>query len=104
GTLQATLQMVTRNGAVGEAELLEFRSQVETLATALGASAAAPEMREALQAAHALDGACAEVDIQIALHVLGPVEASAEGQPYQVARRADGVTLLLDVPRTREVM
>src|SRR5690606_15735308 len=39
GTLQATLQMVTRNGAVGEAELLEFRSQVETLATALGASA-----------------------------------------------------------------
>jgi hypothetical protein len=61
-------------------------------------------MRAALEAAHALDKACAEVDIQIALHVVGiDPGVSVEGEPFRAAKRADGVTLLLDVPRTPDV-
>jgi hypothetical protein len=102
--LQVALQMVSRKGVVGEGELLEFRSQVETIAAAHGAAVSAPEMRAALEAAHELDKACADVDVQIALHVIGGgAGLSAEGRPFQVARRADGVTLLLDVPRTAEL-
>ena len=100
GTLHASLQMESRNGVISEGELLEFRSQVETIAAAHGAAVSAPEMRQALEAAHELDRACAEVDVQIALHVLGAAGVQAADQPFQVAARADGITLLLDVPRT----
>jgi hypothetical protein len=97
---QVALQLVSRRGVLGEAELLEFRSQVETLAARHGGSASAPEMRAALEAAAELDRACAEVDIQIALHVVGSIAAEPAQGPFKVTRRADGVTLLLDVPRT----
>jgi hypothetical protein len=101
---RASLQMVSRNGVVSEADLLEFRTQVETLAKSVGAAVSAPDMREALEGAYALDRACAEADVQVAVHVLGvPQDAGVEEGPYQVAPRADGVTLLLDVPRTRDV-
>jgi len=101
---QASLQMVSRNGVVSEAELLEFRSQVETLAAAAGASVSAPGMREALEGAHVLDRTCAEADVQVAVHVLGiPPDARVEEGSFQIAPRPDGVTLLLDVPRTRDV-
>jgi hypothetical protein len=104
GKVQAALQMVSRDGVIGEAELLEFRSQVETLAAGHGASVSAPEMRQALEAAKQLDRACVEVDIQVALHVLGvPQLELPQGEPFQVAPRADGITLLLDVPRTPEL-
>ena len=60
-------------------------------------------MREALQAARDLDGACAEADIQVALHVIGvPPQQDFGGQPFQAAPREDGVTLMLDVARTAE--
>ena len=64
-------QLVSRAGVVPEPELIEFRSAVENLAATLGARVSAPGMREALQAARELDGACAEADIQVALHVVG---------------------------------
>ena len=86
---RAALQMVTRDGVVSEAELLEFRSEVETVAAKAGATVRAPEMRAALEAAQELDRACADADIQIALHVVGGV---AE----------DRVTFTLDVGRTLE--
>ena len=103
---QAALQMVSRDGVVSDAELLEFRSEVETLAAALGATSSAPEMRAALDEARRLDRACADADIQVALHVIGGVPDAelvplAE-QPFRVERRGDGVTLVLDVPRTPE--
>ena len=85
----AALQMVTRDGVVSEAELLEFRSEVETLAARSGATVRAPEMRPALEAAQELDRACADADIQIALHVVG-------------AGDEDRVTFTLDVGRTVE--
>jgi FtsZ-interacting cell division protein ZipA len=68
---RAGLQLVSRDGAVGEADLIEFRSAVETLAAACGASVAAPEMRAAMEAARALDDFCAESDIQVVVHVQG---------------------------------
>jgi hypothetical protein len=103
--------MVSRAGVVSDAELIEFRSEVETLASRVGASVAAPEMREALEVARALDRRCADADVQVALHVIGeidPAAAAAElaglsDAPYQVAERADGLTLVLDVPRVADV-
>jgi hypothetical protein len=102
--VHAALQMVSREGVIGEAELIEFRSRVETMAAAHGASISAPEMRQALEAAHQLDRACADVDVQIALHVLGVPQSPVKNPAFQVAPRADGVTLLLDVPRTRDLV
>jgi len=102
-TVIAALQLVSRAGVVSDAELLEFRSAVETLAAKLGASVDAPEMREALEGARGLDRACAEADIQIALHVIGISEVSQiEASPFSVEPRDDGVTLALDVARTTE--
>lgn len=103
GTWQAALQLVSRAGVVGEPELIEFRSALESLAAPRGGSVRAPGMREALQAARELDGACVEADIQVALHVVGvATEHDFTGQPFQAAPRADGVTLTLDVARTAD--
>jgi len=102
-TVHAALQLVTRSGVVSDAELLEFRSAVETLAAKLGATVAAPGMREALDAARDLDRACADADIQVALHVVGiPGVSPIESSVFSVASRPDGVTLALDVARTTE--
>lgn len=104
GAWRAALQLVNRAGAVSEAELVEFRSAVETLAARLGATVAAPEMRPALEAARELDRACADSDIQVALHVVGEgIQADLGEQPFQVVRREDGVTLVLDVALTPDL-
>jgi hypothetical protein len=102
--LRAAMQLVSREGVVSDAELLEFRSMVETLGTRLGAVVRAPEMRAALDAARELDQTCAETDIQVALHVVGIGEETAEfaGQPFQATPREGGVTLTIDVARTPE--
>jgi hypothetical protein len=102
--VRAALQLVSRNGVVSDAELLEFRSMVETMAAQLGARVHAPEMREALEAARELDRTCADADIQIALHVVGIGTAPAQfvAQPFQASAREDGVTLTLDVARSPE--
>lgn len=68
---RAGLQLVSRDGAIGEADLIEFRSAVETLAASVGATVSAPEMRAAVEAARALDEFCAEADIQVVIHVEG---------------------------------
>jgi len=68
---RAALQLVSRDGAIGEADLIEFRSAVETLAASAGAAVAAPEMKAAVEAARALDEFCAESDIQVVVHVTG---------------------------------
>ena len=48
-----------------------------------------------------LDRACADVDVQIALHVIGPATKEIAKDGFSVAPRNDGgLTLLLDVPRT----
>src|SRR6185436_18479250 len=70
-TWHAALQLVSRAGVVSEAELIEFRSAVETLGAKAGATVSAPEMRTTLEAARELDKLCADSDIQVALHVIG---------------------------------
>jgi hypothetical protein len=112
-SLRAALQLVSRAGVIGDAELLEFRSQVETLAARMRAEISSPEMRESLERARQLDKLCADTDIQVAFHVIGEAldpeaveRAISEigAAPYEVARRADGVTLLLDIPRASDVV
>ena len=100
--VRAAFQLVSRNGVVSDAELVEFRSLVETMAAQLGARVSAPEMRGALEAARELDRACADADIQVALHVVGIGSAPARfhGATFQTTPRDDGVTLTLDVART----
>ena len=102
--VRAGLQLVSRDGVASDAELIEFRSMVETMASQLTATVQAPEMREALDAARELDRICADSDIQVALHVVGIgfTPAQFDGQPFQAAPREDGVTLTLDVARTHE--
>jgi len=103
-TWHAALQLVSRAGVVSEAELIEFRSAVETLGARAGATVSAPEMRATLDAARELDKICADSDIQVALHVIGQgIEPPPDGQPFQVVRREDGVTLVLDVAVTPEL-
>jgi len=104
GQWSAALQLVSRAGVASEGELLEFRSEVETLAAKIGATVAAPEMRQALDAARELDRVCAEADIQVALHVVGAAISELQGSDhaFQVTSRKDGVTLTLDVVRTTE--
>jgi hypothetical protein len=104
GTWRAALQLVSRAGVVGEAELIEFRTEVETLGSRIGAVVSAPEMRAALDAARELDRTCADSDIQVALHVIGKdIDPDLGAQPFQVVRREDGVTLVLDVATTPDL-
>jgi hypothetical protein len=105
-SLRAALQMVSRSGVVSDAELLEFRTEVETLASRARAECSAPEMRQALDAARQLDRLCADLDIQVALHVTGAsIDTLPPGEreaPYAVSEGEGRVTFLLDVPRTVE--
>jgi hypothetical protein len=102
--LRAALQLVSRSGVVSDAELIEFRSAVETLGAKLGATFSAPEMRQALEAARELDRTCADSDIQVALHVIAErLNPGLGEQPFQVLRREDGLTLVLDVALTPDL-
>jgi hypothetical protein len=89
-TWRAGLQLVSRDGAIGEADLIEFRSAVETVAAAVGATVSAPEMRAAVEAARALDEFCAESDIQVIVHVTGGPFA---GTKIRAAAEANGLAL-----------
>jgi hypothetical protein len=90
---RTALQLVTRSGVVSEAELIEFRSEVETLSTRLGLSASAPEMRVALEEARRLDQACADADIQIAFHVVAPPGEHFSGTKLRAAAEAAGLMI-----------
>lgn len=93
GQLEAALQLVSRQGVLSEGELLEFRSAVETLASRLQLAAKCPEMRDALEAARALDGICAESDIQIAFHIVAVPGSSFPGTKVRAAAEASGFVL-----------
>lgn len=91
--LQAGLQLVTREGAVGEAELIEFRTAVETLAAATGASVSAPETRQAVDRARELDRFCADTDLQVVFHVMPQPGARFAGATVRRAADAGGLKL-----------
>ncbi len=108
---RAALQLASRAGPVGEAELIEFRAAVDTLAAHIGGNVSAPEIKQAVEAARELDRLCSDSDIQVVLHVVPqPGGAFATDAPavaeeaFGVGRRDDGgYVLALDVPRTPEV-
>jgi FtsZ-interacting cell division protein ZipA len=89
-TWRAGLQLVSRDGAVGEADLIEFRSAVETVAAVLGATVTAPEMRVAVEKARELDQFCADADIQVVVHVRG---GPFPGTKLRAIAEAGGLTL-----------
>jgi hypothetical protein len=99
--LRAGLQLATREGAVGEAELIEFRAAVETLAAATGGVVAAPEVRRAVERARALDRFCADADIQVVLHVVSAAGGGFDLERVRGLARADG---LAPVPDGRFVL
>jgi hypothetical protein len=90
---RAGLQLVSRDGAVGEADLIEFRSALETVAAYIGATVAAPEMRVAVERARALDNFCAEVDVQVAVNIQG---GPFPGSKIEAAAEAGGLALEAD--------
>ena len=69
-SLHAGLQLVRRDGPVSDAELIEFRTAVETIAAATGGAVSAPEIRAAAETARDLDEFCADSDIQVVVHVV----------------------------------
>lgn len=91
--LRGSLQMVSRNGVLGESEILAFRSEVETLASKLAIPVKAPEMRETLEAARALDSVCVEADIQIAFHIVATRGTGFSGTKLRAASESSGLVL-----------
>jgi len=94
--LQAGLQLATREGAVGEAELIEFRAAVETLAAASGANVSAPEMRQAIERARELDRFCADIPLQVFFHVMPEPGVRFAGTAVRRIAEAAGLTLAED--------
>lgn len=94
--LLAGLQLVTHESAVGEAELIEFRAAVETLAAATGASVSAPEMRQAVERARELDRFCADTPLQVVFHVMPQPGALFAGTNVRRAAEAAGLRLAED--------
>jgi hypothetical protein len=95
-SLQAGLQLVTREGAVDEAELIEFRAAVETLAAATGAGVHAPEMRQAVEHARELDRFCADTDLQVVFHVMPPPGVRFAGDALRGAVEESSLRLAQD--------
>jgi hypothetical protein len=90
--LRAGLQLVTRDGALGEADLIEFRGAIESLAGATGARIEAPEMRESVDAARRLERFCADSDIQVVFHVVPAPGSAFAGERVQATAEASGLT------------
>ncbi len=90
---RAALQLVSRSGVTREGELVEFRSEIETLAAGNGATVSALEMRQALDAARALDRECAEADIQVAFHVVAPRSEGLDADKVRSALGAEGLSI-----------
>ena len=87
---RAGLQLASRDGAVGEADLIEFRSALDSIAASHGGTVSAPEMRTAVEAARALDEFCGEADIQVVLHVNG---GPFPGTKVRAAAESGGMAL-----------
>lgn len=76
--LRLGLQLVSRQGATTDSELIEFRALCDAMAAGLEAGIAAPEVRSAGETARALDAVCADADIQIVLHLALPPKPGVE--------------------------
>ncbi len=91
--IRAGVQLVTRQGAIGEGELIEFRSSVETLAAKLGATLSCPEMKQAMDTARELDRLCADADIQVVIHVAAAAGEALRGTKLRSIAESAGFAL-----------
>lgn len=91
--IRVGVQLVTRQGPIGEAELIEFRSSVETLAAKLGATLSCPEMKQAMDTARELDRLCADADIQVVIHVVAAPGGSLHGTKVRSSAESAGFAL-----------
>lgn len=91
--IRAGLQLVTRSGAIAEAELTEFRAAVGRMAAELDAASSGPEPTEAMETARELDQLCANTDIQVVIHVVAPPGGALRGTKIRAAAEAAGLVL-----------
>jgi hypothetical protein len=90
----AAMQLVNRNGPIGEHEFMRFSGGVQRVADALMALPAELPLRaDALRNATELDRFCAEVDVQIGVNVVATGGRFDGTRIYDVAR---GQGLVLD--------
>lgn len=91
-----TIQLADRQGAIDESQLREFCQAAETISLARGGTIATPALDEILAHAQHLDEACAAVDIQIAMHVVGLAGQSFAGTKLRGLLEAAGMQLAPD--------
>lgn len=95
-SFRTALQLVSRSGVAREGELIEFRSEVENLAAALGATAVAPELKRVMAQARELDQFCADNDIQIALNLVARTGGQFSADELESALLAAGLEIAVD--------
>lgn len=93
---RAGLQLVDRRGAAGAEDLTLFAASVQGAAAAVQALATPADRDEALKKAAELDRFCADVDIQIALHVIGAEGRAFPGTQIRALAEAAGLVLEQD--------
>jgi hypothetical protein len=91
--LRAGLQLTDRRGPVGVDELTSFGAAVQASAAAAGVLALVPDRDEAIGRAQELDRFCREVDILVAIGVMGARGAALPGTRIRGLAEAAGFQL-----------
>lgn len=91
--LAVVLQLVDRQGAVGEATLVRFVDGLTRLAQRFVGQVEAPDVAQLLTRARELDAFCASVDLQLSLHVLPEKSAHMSGAQLKPLMDAAGLQL-----------
>ncbi|MDR3298753.1 MAG: cell division protein ZipA C-terminal FtsZ-binding domain-containing protein [Candidatus Accumulibacter sp.] len=90
--LRAGLQLVDRQGPIGEDELTIFATAMRDLADQLSGIAELPALQDTYATAVALDRFCASVDIQIGINVISQGQAFA-GTQIRALSEAAGMAI-----------
>jgi hypothetical protein len=91
--LRVGLQLASRGGAAGEAEIASFAAAAQEFAASLGGVAECPDVREGAAAAAALDRFCADVDVQIGFNIVRADGGTFPGTKIRTLAEAAGCTL-----------
>lgn len=91
--LAVSLQLVDRQGAVGDAELNAFLGGVDALAHKFGGRVDLPATERLVAHAQSLDGFCAGVDMQLSVNVIAGVGNVIAGTKLRGLAEATGFVL-----------
>jgi FtsZ-interacting cell division protein ZipA len=94
--LRAGLQLADRSGPATAADVGAFFAAMQEAALTLAAELDLPDADEALARAQALDGFCAEVDVQIGLNVIATETQPFAGTKLRTLAEAGGLRLADD--------